>query len=235
MFGAADVDRIPLELRLSVHRIPISRAQGADSLTGAFDEAVRLTVFKRDHFTCRCCGFRSLKYQQVVARNGNPRDVDAMFTACLFCHQCFDLELVTKLRSGVLVWMPEFEQAVMHHLARDIYRARITTGPMAVKARRLLDRWLSSAAAPRTQARERLGTDDPAVLAKTLRDTNSGQPGSSRHAIPGGIRLFPLDRRIVRESDVEFNMFPQVLAYWRSRPGPFPDPAEFRWLTEVEE
>jgi intracellular multiplication protein IcmJ len=44
-----------------------------------------------------------------------------------------------------------------------------------------------------------------------------------------GIRLFPLDRRIIKEGDLEFNQFPQILAYWRSKDGPFGGKVPNKW------
>lgn len=231
------IANIPLELRLSRHTVPLSKSQRADSMYGDVPEPIRTAVFERDHHTCRCCGFRCLKYQQVVVRDGNLRDIDNMFTACMFCHQCFHLDLVAKTRSGVLVWLPEVDQASLHHAARDIYLARITSGPAALKARRLLHVLLASDETPdlrRQQARERLGTDDPAALVERLRNAEPEPSRSSWKEALGGIRLLPLDRRIVREDDLEFNLFPQVLAYWRSRDGPFHGERAYRWLRYLE-
>jgi hypothetical protein len=45
--------------------------------------------------------------------------------------------------------------------------------------------------------------------------------GSSEHKRFASLRIYPADRRIVREGDLEFNQFPQILAYWRSKDGPF--------------
>jgi intracellular multiplication protein IcmJ len=44
------------------------------------------------------------------------------------------------------------------------------------------------------------------------------------------LRLFPLDRRIIREADLEFNQFPQILAYWRSKDGPFGKLQPKQWV-----
>ena len=44
-----------------------------------------------------------------------------------------------------------------------------------------------------------------------------------------GLRLFPLDRRIIKEQDLEFNQFPQILAYWRSKDGPFGGKVPSQW------
>ena len=36
-----------------------------------------------------------------------------------------------------------------------------------------------------------------------------------------GLRLLPIDRRVIRSDGFEFNQFPQALAFWRSADGPF--------------
>ena len=46
-----------------------------------------------------------------------------------------------------------------------------------------------------------------------------------------GVRIFPLDRRIIKEAELEFNQFPQILAYWRSKAGPFGGKAPTQWIS----
>ncbi|MFA7457021.1 MAG: type IV secretion protein DotN, partial [Micavibrio sp.] len=46
-----------------------------------------------------------------------------------------------------------------------------------------------------------------------------------------GVRLFPLDRRNVSEGELKFNQFPQILAYWRSKDGPFAGILPSNWKT----
>lgn len=191
---------------------------------------LRVAVLERDHHTCCCCGFHSRKYQDVLVIRGNVRDVDDMYTTCIFCHQCFHLDQVSQMRSGVLIWLPEVRQELLHFIARDIYVARISAGPQAEKARRALEH-LSSR---REEARTHLGTDNPQELAERMRN-NSGEHDVAelgeqlRH-----IRLLPLDRRIVKEVELEFNMFPQILAYWRSRTGPYANSnvRRYPWLDD---
>ena len=64
------------------------------------------------------------------------------------------------------------------------------------------------------------GSDDPAKLADQLRHGGDRGSPSVADAVARGLRLFPLDRRIIQDLDLEFNQFPQILAYWRSKNGP---------------
>lgn len=150
-----------------------------------------------------------------------------MATVCIFCHQCHNLEDVTSMRSGVLIWLPEIEQDRLNHIARAIYVARISQGPMADAARKSLDTLM----ARRDEAKNRLGTDDPYILAEVLRDYLGDKHYHYRDKKLDGVRLFPLDRRIIKEADLEFNQFPQILAYWRSKNGPFGGKTPPQWIT----
>ena len=189
---------------------------------------LRAKVFERDNNKCICCGFESRKYQDVLFKNGNPADhrLDNMATTCIFCHHCFNLDLVNSMRSGVLIWLPEIDQSTLHHIARAIYVARISQGPVANAARQALDTLL----ARREQVRARIGTDDPYILANVMRDYLGKSHYEMRQKKLEGVRLFPLDRRIIKEADLEFNQFPQILAYWRSKEGPFGGKLPVQWV-----
>ena len=130
------------------------------------------------------------------------------------------------MRSGILIWLPEIPQAELHHIARALYVARISQGPMADAARRALETLTKR----REDVKSRLGTDDPYILASVLRDYISNGAYNNRAAKLDGIRLFPQDRRIIREADLEFNQFPQILAYWRSKDGPFGGKLPKNWV-----
>ena len=98
-------------------------------------------IFQRDDYTCQCCGFRSEKYQEVLMRDGHSDNLspENLVTTCFFCHQCFHLERVNAMGSGILIWMPELRQSDLHHLARSIYVARISQGVMAEMAKKTLE------------------------------------------------------------------------------------------------
>jgi len=205
----------------------LKKKAGAD-LGAVLTPEIKKAVFERDDHTCQCCGFKATKYQEAhfIDNDRQNLQLDNLATTCIFCHQCFNIDLASKMRSAVLVWLPEIDQASLHHLARAIYVARISQGPMAEAARVALDTLMSR----REEARRRIETDDPVVLATVMRDFLTSRHYEERKAKLDGIRLLPLDRRLVREADLEFNQFPQILAYWRSKEGPFGGRAPTLWI-----
>ncbi|MFN3826299.1 MAG: type IV secretion protein DotN [Micavibrio sp.] len=219
----------PLPITLGIAR-SAANAQSPSSVGSAakLTPEARQKIFERDAHTCACCGFNSQKYQDILHINGNLSDIrpENLTTTCIFCHQCFNLEQVAQMRSGVLIWLPEISQADLHHIARAVYVARISQGPVADAARKTLDIFMQR----REDARKRLGTDDPYILASVMRDYISSKSYEGAAHKLEGLRLFPLDRRIIKEADLEFNQFPQVLAYWRSKDGPFGGLLPRQWI-----
>lgn len=191
--------------------------------SGAATRPLKKAIAVRDLHICHWCGFRSKKYQEVVALTGRLRDVDDLATACVFCEQCFFLPRVRSMKSGVFIWLPELDQPTVNCLAREIYVARIKPGPRNEAARALLDRLLTRRAA----ARETLGFE----VSDIGETSNQWEPQREALARAAGIRLMPTDRRVIREADLEFNQFPQILAYWRSRDGPYANDST-PWLRE---
>jgi intracellular multiplication protein IcmJ len=187
--------------------------------------AVERAAIRRDLHCCRACGFVSEEHQRAVALNGNRRDLDQTVTLCLFCHQCFHLDKVAGMESGVLIRLPELTQAELHHVARELYVGRVLGGETAATAQACLDALL----ARRAQARERIGSDDPAALAERLA---AADDPAALDAELDGIRLLPLDRRLVRKGNVLENLFPPIVGYWVSCSGcsPAADVERSRWV-----
>lgn len=229
------MDRLAITLGLSKSSGKSKKVKGGAGKPGSSSAANTLSkedkqkVFERDQFTCRCCGFVSKKYQEVLFIDGNPNNTGEgnLATVCIFCHQCFNLDQVGSMKSGVLLWLPEVEQTDLHHMARAIYVARISQGPIAEAARKALDALMKR----REPVRKRIGTDDAYTLATVLKDYLSDHHYNIRGQKLEGIRLFPLDRRIIKEADLEFNQFPQILAYWRSKDGPFGGKPPQQWFS----
>lgn len=185
-------------------------------------------ILQRDDHTCRYCGFQSRKYQEVnfIGKADKATGPDDYATACTFCYQCFHLERIDRMQSGAVIWLPEIGQAALHHICRAIYVARISQGPMADAARDGMEALLSR----KEEAKNRLGADSTKILATILQDFLEPAEYKNRAAKLKGFRILPLDRRIIKEGDLEFNQFPQILAYWRSKDGPFGELPPRKWV-----
>lgn len=196
---------------------------------------IKQEVLDRDKHTCRYCGFKSSKYQEIhyVGEGRKPKVNPATnikpenyTTICAFCYQCFHMDRVNRMQSGAVIWLPEIGQAALNHIARAIYVARLARGAIADAAKDSLDALMSR----KDEAVRRLGTDSPAVLSSILDDFLEVREYKTRLKKLNSFRILPLDRRIIREGELEFNQFPQMLAHWRSKDGPFGDLPARDWI-----
>lgn len=212
----------PLNIRLNAHKNYIEPVFGLTFPTAAVPRPTSLlqidakTVSGRDNHVCRYCGFRSQKYQVGIGPFDAITNSQA-HCACIMCAQVMSLDRVPSMRSGVLLHLPEIGQAELHVFARLIYVCRISQGLAASLARAALDKFMLR----RDGARKSLGSDDPLHLVERLARCKSASEHCAVLDEVKNFRLFPLDRRIIQEKDLEFNQFPQILAYWRSQDGPY--------------
>jgi intracellular multiplication protein IcmJ len=121
------------------------------------------------------------------------------------------------MRSGRLIAFPPIEQTDLNRLAIEIYMARMS-GEKIQQADACLDMLMST----REITRNHLGTDDPKELARMLHECKTDEERHVVNAKMAGVRLFPLDRRIVQEANLEYNAFMQISAFWCSPSGPYP-------------
>lgn len=213
---------------LGVRRSP-SKAAAAAHQKPSFSmkdwPAVREQVLKRDRYSCSYCGFTAKKYQRVHYKNGVPAALrpEHLTTSCIFCEQCFELESIAKTHGGILIWLPEITQIELHHLCRALFVARLHDDhALAQKAQSCLEQLI----ARRTDAKKRIGTDDPVVLATMLLEQTDDRAYGERGAKLEGIRLLPLARRLQAvagqaEDAPDNDIFPDILRYWTGADGPF--------------
>ncbi len=177
-------------------------------------------ILKRDGFSCRFCGFRASQYQRIVPFEGD------LVTACSFCEQVQSLDRAGLMGGGVLIWLPEITQAELNHIARAIYVARAEEdGAMTEAATRALDALMTR----RTEAKKRLGSDDPLLLATVLHEHMTASERAAATGKLDGIRLMPLDKHMVRSHGNDINGFPQIVKFWRSPRGPFAELPTSAW------
>jgi intracellular multiplication protein IcmJ len=187
-------------------------------------------TLSRDDSTCRYCGFKAKKFQRVIPSPDIQNKGDSWVTVCFFCEQCLNLDQTGMTGTGILIWLPEIAQTDLNHVMRAIYMIRDTDHPLAATAGRVLEVLTSR----RTEAKKRLGSDDPLLLATVLHESLTESEYAQRAPKLEGIRLMPLDRLTMRSRAGDENVFPQVVKYWRSSGGPFGKLPEEKWTSLFE-
>lgn len=182
------------------------------------------SIWRQDDFVCQFCGFRAEKYQRIISGSwcDSPRDA---LTACIYCEQCFSLETTGLAGTGYLIWLPEISQAELHHLCRAIYIARQHEG-LADRGQTALDALM----ARRSEAKKRLGTDDPLLLGTVLLENLRDQDYAQRNKKLDGIRYLPADRYLIQTQNGMVDQFPAILNYWQSARGPFAKITPQEWI-----
>lgn len=84
---------------------------------------VRTDVLQRDNYTCRFCGFRAAKYQEVHHQDDDHHNNDRenLLTICTLCHQCHHLGMCGMRNGGFLAPIPELTQVEVNHIVRAIH------------------------------------------------------------------------------------------------------------------
>ena len=210
----------------------VGRASGAKgtALTGRLPgRSETEQTLHRDGYTCRCCGFSSKRFRRVVSDPVSVQD-GAFATVCTFCEMCLALDRAGPTAESVLIWLPEMTQAELNNLVRALYVAKASNTPLAAAASRGLD----VLSARKAEAKKRLGTFDPLVLATALIESLDDAAYQARTAKLEGIRLLVGERYLVRQRGVDVDVFPQMLASWTGPEGVFGRKPVSEWAALFE-
>jgi len=84
---------------------------------------VRAEVLQRDNYTCRFCGFKSAKYQEVHHLDDNHQNniQDNLLTVCNLCHQVHHLGMCAMRNGGFIAAIPELTQTEINNIVRAIH------------------------------------------------------------------------------------------------------------------
>ncbi len=119
--------------------------------------------------------------------------------------------------AAALIWLPELSQAELNHVARAIYVARASKSNLTASATRALDALM----ARRADAKKRIGSDDPLLLATVIHESLGKEEYDGVASKLDGIRLLPLEKHLVRTPKGDVNQFQQMVKYWCSPAGPY--------------
>lgn len=105
-------------------RRPLWRSDDDQSVLMSDSHAkLRQDILQRDNYTCRYCGFKSARYQELHQLDSDPENCtkENLVTACNLCRQVFHLGACAMKGSGFLTVVPELTQTEVNHIARAIY------------------------------------------------------------------------------------------------------------------
>ena len=202
-------------------------------------QLVRHKVLERDDGTCKFCNFKAAKWQEVHHVNDDHADnrEKNLTTVCQYCHMCQHIGLAGRNNEAVLIWLPEIQQDVLHHLVRATQVAR-RWAETASQGRRpqantmRTAQQVSDGAASFTAAlRERedhaesmLGTSDLLEIANIL----LAMPDDiyeERQNILRGFRMLPLGVRQQNNDDV----MTKIVDSWMEPGGPYANMKPTTW------
>lgn len=127
--------------------------------------------------------------------------------------------------AGQLIWLPEIPQQELNHLVRAIYVASEAPYPINELSKRARD----ALTVRRSDAKKRLGSDDPMLLATILRENLNNNERKGAADKLDGIRLMPGDKYIVHTAKGDANFFPQMVKFWLSSEGPYANMPTEKW------
>ena len=187
-------------------------------------------TLKRDRYTCRCCGFQSKKFQRVVSGSLLPAQDgvkdEGFITVCTFCELTMMMERAGLTAAGYIIWLPELTQAQLNHAVRGMYIAQKSEDEALNKA---ATRSLEVLTMRRSEAKKRLGTDDPLILATAFHEVVTKENYEKRREKMEGLRFLPFDRYTVRQKGQDVNIFDQMVEYWTSMEGPYGELPVTEW------
>lgn len=201
---------------------------------------VRKSALERDKYSCRFCGFKANKWQEVHHFNDDHADnrLENLITACTFCHMCQHIGLAGRNKEAVLIWLPEISQADLHHLIRtglvatrsaEQIKNTARASPAIIKAYREASDTAKSMTASfldrQVEVEKLYGTSDPLEIANSMM-LLPDEIYAKRRDFLAGIRLLPLGRRYQGTEDV---MAKQIDS-WSEAGGPYSMLKPNSWL-----
>ena len=210
---------------------------------------VRKKALERDNHTCRFCGFKNNKWQEVHHLNDDHHDNrhENLITACPFCHMCQHIGLAGAHREAILIYRPEITQVQLHHLVRtalvadahyESLKAEDQTGTqkrspnlkLAAEAAEMGKSLMAALKSSADGARQLLDTSDPVDLANAMMLLPDEAYARRRESL-AGIRLLPLG---VRNKGSE-NIMTSMIDSWRTGGAAYSNLQPNTWKTLISQ
>lgn len=92
----------------------------------------RKNVLERDKKTCRFCGFRAEKFQEVHHLDDDHHNnaLNNLVTVCSLCHMVHHVGLAATNGTGFLAAIPELTQVEINQIMRTVHVSRLVNGEL---------------------------------------------------------------------------------------------------------
>ena len=211
-------------------------------------QRVRKKALDRDQHTCRFCGFKNNKWQEVHHFNDDHADnrLENLVTACPYCHLCQHIGLAGANKEAILIYRPEITQVQLHHLVRTAQVAerhydslrnetdaagqpkRSPNLKLAAEAAEMAKSLMAALKASAEGARQHLLTSDPVDLANAML-LMPDEAYARRKDFLAGIRLLPLGVRNVGSE----NRMTEMVDTWRTGGAAYSNLLPNTWKTLI--
>lgn len=184
-----DISRLQLGLYASAHNWRYFMVRKSDPSFLPFKNK----VLKRDHYTCRYCGFRSGCHMEVVNANQDyTRNVFSnLVTACPFCCQCLFLESMEQMgiAGGTLIMQEDISQSELNAVAHGMFALMLSNSDRVSVVKNLYRSWRMEAKQVEKSLGE--GMSQPALLGKALVESNVSVKEHLQQQGWSALRLLP--------------------------------------------
>lgn len=154
--------------------------------------SVRENVMKRDNHTCRFCGFKAAKYQEVhhVDDDHSNNDPSNLLTICNLCHQVHHLGMCGMRNGGFFASIPELTQSEVNHIVRAYFVTQMMQTNQNTKDRLTGLYAIFRSRSDMLKEAFKLDISSPLLFAEIL-STCDDQMYSARAKIMESLRLVP--------------------------------------------
>jgi intracellular multiplication protein IcmJ len=195
-----------LDLSLSVKRSVFRRDDFSSDAADKDFLSKRPLVLERDDHTCRFCGFKAYKFQEVhhLDDNHSNNDESNLVTACVLCHSACHIGFSGIQKRGVLIHIDPsipFSQGSLNQLTRALWVGEMSSDDdVRVNSSVMLSKLFKLS----VSARRKFGTSELNMLSDFMLNLDDKDYCRRKEAL-SGLFFLPLK-----------DAFSKHLSYWAS-------------------
>lgn len=169
--------------------------------------AKKTKILERDNYTCRYCGFKAKKFQEIhhLDNNHQNNEDSNLITACCLCHMVNHVGFAGIRQSAKLIYIdPKYNisQAQLNQVVRALWIAKTVPGNDELNSH--ASSMLARIHKYIILAHMKINTPDPAILADFMLNVMTDDQYENRKEYFKGIYMLPLE-----------SAFEKQINYWK--------------------